>query len=104
MGLLLCCSIEYCGRPGCLDELAIAIDHIREFFFFIFKKNYKGGIDTMLSLRGSRLALLLATSVTALPQRDDGLLACGEAFYSVDKVRFATPSCMTNVQVLTNSV
>lgn len=58
----------------------------------------------MLSLRGCRLALLLATSVTALPQRDGGLLACGEAFYSVDKVRFATPSCMTNVQVLTNSV
>ena len=39
----------------------------------------------------SCVSALLATSVTltvtALPQRDDGLLACGEAFYAVDKVR-----------------
>lgn len=42
----------------------------------------------MLNLSNWVLSLtLLATSATALPQRDDGLLACGEAFYSVDKVR-----------------
>ena len=41
----------------------------------------------MLSLRKCAFSLLLATSATALPQRDDGLLACGEAFYSVEKVR-----------------
>jgi len=58
----------------------------------------------MLSLRDCGLALLLATSVTALPQRDDGLLACGEAFYSVDKVRIAVSSCMTLVRILTNFV
>lgn len=40
----------------------------------------------MLSLRHCVLSLLLATSVTGLPQREDGLVACGEAFYAVDKV------------------
>ena len=49
----------------------------------------------MSSLRDCALALLLATSVTALPQRDDGLRACGEAFYSVDKVRIVLSSCTT---------
>jgi len=40
----------------------------------------------MLGLQPYVLALL-ATTVTALPQRDDGLVACGEAFYYSDKVR-----------------
>ena len=57
----------------------------------------------MSSLRGCGLALLLATSATALPQRDDGLLACGEAFYSVNKVPVVLSSCMRNVRILTDS-
>jgi hypothetical protein len=57
----------------------------------------------MLSPPNCVLALLLATSVTALPQRDDGLLACGEAFYSVDKVRIVSSSCMALERMLTIS-
>jgi hypothetical protein len=34
---------------------------------------------------------LLATTAIALPQRNDGLLACGEAFYHGDKVRICIP-------------
>jgi uncharacterized membrane protein len=58
--------------------------------------------DEMLRLRNYVLALLpLATSVTGLPQREDGLVACGEAFYSVDKVRITLSACTTLVRVLT---
>jgi hypothetical protein len=42
----------------------------------------------MLSLRWYVSVLLLATSPAfALPQREDGLRACGEAFYYADRVR-----------------
>lgn len=59
----------------------------------------------MLSLHNCALALLLAASVTALPQRDDGLMACGEAFYSVDKVRIVPSSCIDKYrEILTISV
>ena len=43
----------------------------------------------MLSLRLNVLTLL-AVTVTALPQRDGGLLACGEALYYADKVRMCS--------------
>jgi hypothetical protein len=56
----------------------------------------------MLSPRSCMLALLpLATSVTGLPQREDGLLACGEAFYSVDKVQIVLSSCIALIRILT---
>lgn len=51
----------------------------------------------MLSPRDYVLALLLAASATALPQRDDGLMACGEAFYSVEKVRILPFSCVQDI-------
>ena len=83
---------------GCLDELPTAISQTTYGRAFLpIERN-----DTMSNLRNAVLALL-ATSVTGLPQRDDGLLACGEAFYSVNKVPVVLSSCMRNVRILTDS-
>jgi hypothetical protein len=41
----------------------------------------------MFNLQSSGSLALLVTIACALPQREDGLLACGGAFYYADKVR-----------------
>ena len=93
-----------CGRPGWFGRIGCCdrsiITHGNSVSCFLLK----GRKDTMLSLRDCVLALLLATSVTGLPQRDDGLMACGEAFYSDDKVWIALSTCVMNIRTLTNSV
>jgi len=57
----------------------------------------------MLGLQPYVLALL-ATTVTALPQRGDGLVACGEAFYHSDKVRRDALHAVQLKQLLINFV